>query len=244
MPSAERTPLSPGVVDIPPASSVRRSARFAGALYLLVVAGGVFASIVQDSLTVGGDGAATAQAIAAHESLWRWGIGVHLVYLAGPALIMYVLLYRIFRPAQPTVALLALAFALVSAAVEGAALLQLYVPVALSESRSGLAAISEEQRQALAYLAIRLYQTGFGFALFFFSGFCAATGGLILRSRLVPRLIGLLMVLAGICYFVSSLATIVAPTLSGFLMPWILLPCFLGEASLAIWLLVKGIRAT
>ena len=222
---------------------MRLNARIAGALYLLVIAGGLFASIVQSSLTVSGDSAATARAIAAHESLWRWGIGVHLVYLAGAALVMYVLLYRIFRPAQPALALLALVFALVSAAVEGAALLQLYVPVALSESRSGLAAVSEEQRQALAYLAMRLYQTSFGFALFFFSGFCASMGGLILRSRLVPRLIGLMMVLAGVCYFVSSLATLVAPALAGFLMPWILLPCLVGEASLAIWLLVKGTRA-
>lgn len=213
-------------------------------MYLAVIAGGLFASIVQDSLTVRGDSAATARAIAAHESLWRWGIGVHLAYLGAAAVVMYVLLYRIFRPAQPGLALLALVFGLVSAAVEGAALLQLYVPIALSESRSGLAAVSEEQRQALAYLAIRLYETGFGFALFFFSGFCAATGSLILRSRLVPRLIGLTMVLAGICYFVSSLATLVAPAVFGFLMPWILLPCLVGEASLATWLLVKGTRAT
>jgi hypothetical protein len=51
----------------------------------------------------------------------------------------------------------------------------------------------------------------------------------------------MMMVLAGICYFVSSLTTVVAPALAGMLLPWILLPCFFGEASLATWLLVKGI---
>ena len=107
-----------------------------------------------------------------------------------------------------------------------------------------MAALGEGQRQALAYLAIRLYDTGSGFALLFFSGFCAATGVLILRSRLLPRAIGVMMVAAGICYFVNSLTTIVAPTLAGLLLPWILLPCLAGEASLATWLVVKGIVET
>jgi hypothetical protein len=220
---------------------MRVEARIAGALYWMVIAGGLFAGAVQGFLTVPGDPAATAQAIAAQETLWRWGIGVHLLYLAFPALIMDVLLYRIFKRVQPTVALLALAAALTSGAVEGAALLQLYVPLAAGEAHAPLVALGEGERQALTYLALRLYETGSGFALLFFSGFCAATGALILRSRLLPRAIGVMMLLAGICYLVSSLTTVVAPALAGLLLPWILLPCFVGEASLATWLLVKGV---
>jgi len=45
------------------------------------------------------------------------------------------------------------------------------------------------QRQALGYLAVRLFATGFGLALVFFAVFCALTGVLILRSRLMPRVI-------------------------------------------------------
>jgi hypothetical protein len=216
-------------------------ARIAGALYWLVIAGGLFAGAVQGFLTVPGDPAATAQAIAAHDVLWRWGIGVHLVYLAFPAIIMDVLLYRIFKPVQPTLALLALASALTAGAVEAAALLQLYVPLAAGEARAVTVALGEGEQQALAYLAIRLYETGSGFALLFFSGFCAATGALILRSRLLPGALGVMMLLAGLCYFVSSLTTIVTPPLAGMLLPWIILPCFVGEASLATWLVVKGI---
>jgi hypothetical protein len=220
---------------------MRVETRIAGALYWSVIAGGLIAGAIQEFVIVPGDPAATAQAIAAHESLWRWGIGVHLVYLAGPAIIMDVLLYRIFKQAQPTLALVALASALTAGTVEGAALLQLYVPLAVGEARDPLAALGEGPRQALAYLAIRLYDTGTGFALLFFSGFCAATGVLILRSRLLPRAIGLMMVSAGICYFINSLVTIVAPALAGVLLPWILLPCLIGEVSLATWLLFKGV---
>ena len=104
-----------------------------------------------------------------------------------------------------------------------------------------MVALSEEERQALIYLAVRLYESGFGFALLFFSGFCAAVGVLILRSRLLPAAIGVAMLLAGACYLVSTVTNIIAPTLASLLFPWILLPSFVGEFSLALWLLVKGI---
>jgi len=225
------------------ATSRPHLARIAGALYLIVIAGGLFAGIIQDSLTVNGDAAATAAAIVAHESLWRWGITVHLIYLAGPAIATNLLLYMIFKPVQPILALLALAFGLVSVAIEAAALVPLYLPFVMAGSRSALAAVGEAQRQELAYLAIRLSETGFGFALFFFSGFCAAIGTAILRSPLVPKAIGVLMLVAGICYFISSLSGLIAPALAHLLSPWIILPCFFGEASLALWLLAKGTRS-
>jgi len=243
--STELAPELSGATDDAAVLPARLKARVAGALYLIVIAGGLFAEgVVLGSLTVRGDAAATAHAIAANESMWRSGIGVHFLYLAGAGIAMYVLFYRLFRRAQPTLAVAAFAFAITSAAIEGASLLQLYVPLAIIENQGALAGMSEGGRHALAYLAIQLYETGFGFALLFFSGFCAAIGLLILRSRLVPRVIGVLMVLAGICYLVNSLATIVAPGLAALLFPWILLPCLVGEASLAMWLVVKGVDAT
>lgn len=226
--------------SIPNATPTQRSARLAGALYVIVIAGGLFAGIVQDSVTVSGDVAATSAAIAAHRSLWRWGIAVHLIYLAIPTTVMNVLLYRIFKPVQPTLALLALVSGIVSAAIEGAALL----PLVMAESRSALASMTEADRPALVYLAIHLSDVGFGVALFFFSSFCAAIGAAILRSTLLPKFVGALMIAAGVCYFISSLATVVAPALAHLLSPWIIIPCFVGEASLAIWLLFKGTRST
>ena len=111
----------------------------------------------------------------------------------------------------------------------------------MMDGSGALAAVGEVERHALAYFAIRLHETGFGFALLFFSGFCAAIGVLIFRSRLVPRAIGVMMVLAGISYCASSLAMVVSPALARALFPWNVLPCLVGEISLATWLLVKGV---
>jgi hypothetical protein len=223
-------------------TALARQARIAGLCYLLVIAGGLFAEgVAGGSLIVPGDAAATARAITADEALWRWGLAVHLLYLV-PAIVMNVIVCGLFKAVGPTLARLALVFSIAGVTVEAASLLQLYLPLAMVEDGGALATLGEGQRQALSYLAIRLFSTGFGFALLLFANFCVLIGALILRSRLVPRAIGALMIAAGACYLVNTLALILSPALSDLLFPWILLPPFLGELSLALWLAVKGVE--
>jgi Domain of unknown function (DUF4386) len=64
----------------------------------------------------------------------------------------------------------------------------------------------------------------------------------ITRSRLVPGAIGAMMVVAGACYVVNTLALVLSPALSDLLVPGILVPVLLAELSLALWLTVKGVR--
>ena len=62
--------------------SPRVRARIAGLLYVIVIAGGIFAELgVRGRLVVAGDAAATAQNIAAHELLYRLGFAVEVFYL-------------------------------------------------------------------------------------------------------------------------------------------------------------------
>jgi hypothetical protein len=220
-----------------------RQARIAGLSYLLVIAGGLYAEVfVRGSLVVAGAAAATARAIAANETLWRSGVAVHLLYLV-PAIVTNVLICDLFKAVEPTLARLALVFSVTGVIVEAASLLHLYVPLAILEQGGALTAMGEGQRQALSYLAVGLFDTGFGLALLFFAGFCVLIGTLILRSRLIPRVFGALMVVAGSCYVVNTLALVLSPVLSDLLVPGILLPVGLAELSLALWLAVKGVQA-
>src|SRR6266511_5455810 len=147
---------------------MERQARIAGLCYLMVIAGGLFAEgLVLGSLVVPGDPAATARAIAADEALWRWGLAVHLLYLV-PAIVMNVIICDLLKAVEPTLARLALVFSVAGVTIEAMSLLKLYVPLTVIEEGGALAALGEGQRQALSYLAIRLFPTGFGFALLFF----------------------------------------------------------------------------
>lgn len=219
-----------------------RETRIAGLCYLIVVAAGVFAALfVREPLFVAGDAVATARLIAANESLWRWGIAVHALYLFAAAA-FGVILYRLFKPVHATVALLALVFGIVPVAIEALLLTTLYVPLVMIGEAAALSALDEGQREALGYLAVRLFLAGWGFSLLLFSGFCILTGGLILRSRLIPRTIGVLMIAAGVSYFVNTLSAILSPALNAALLPGLLVPSFVGELSLALWLTIKGVQ--
>jgi len=50
------------------------------------------------------------------------------------------------------------------------------------------------------------------------------------------------MQIAGTCYLVNSFALILTPSLASRLFPAILLPSFVAELSMALWLLLKGVN--
>lgn len=95
----------------------------------------------------------------------------------------------------------------------------------------------------MAMLSIRSHTSGFGIALIFFGVECVILGSLIYRSGYMPRPIGVLMEIAGVCHVVNSFALFLSPPLSNRLFPAILIPSFVAELSLALWLHVKGVNA-
>ena len=215
-----------------------RPATLAGLCYLAVIVGGVFAEgVVRRALITPGDASATARAIFENETLWRLGIASHLLYLV-PALAVNVIVTGLFKSTEPILARLALVFGVAAVTVEAVSLVFLYVPLALIENGALLATL--EDAPTLIYLATQLFYTGFSFSLLLFAGFCGLIGALILRSRLVPRVIGAMMIVAGICYTTNTLALIVSPSFWKLINPTILLPILLAELSLALWLLLKG----
>jgi hypothetical protein len=86
-----------------------------------------------------------------------------------------------------------------------------------------------------------MYDYGFGVALIFFGVECVILGYLIYRSTYLPKAVGVLMVAAGASYLINSFSLVAAPPLASALFPLILLPSLVGESSLALWLLVKGV---
>jgi hypothetical protein len=217
-------------------------ARIGGALYLVIIALGVFGQMfVRERLVVPGDAAATAANISASETLWRLSVTGELMYLAC-GLVLGFILYVLLKPVSRNVAMLGLLFNVVAIAVEVPARLHLLTALALLGDAPYLQVLEPEQRHALAYLWVRLHDYGFSVSLLFFAGVCLAFGDLIRRSGYLPWLIGVLMQIAGLCYIVNTFAFLLAPSLSAKLYPAILMPVFVAEASLCVWLLVKGVN--
>ena len=217
-------------------------ARTGGVLYLIIIVLGLFGeAFVRDKLIVSGDATATANNIMASQLLWRIGVAgnlVHLVCAVALTLIFYVLL----RPVNKNLALLAAFFNLVSIAVEVLIKLDLFAVLFLLGGADYLKVFEPRQLHALAYLALKSHGYGFGISLVFFGFECLVLGYLIFKSGYFPRILGILMQIAGLCYLTNSFALFLAPTFADMIFPAILVPAFIGESSLCLWLIVKGVN--
>ncbi len=214
-----------------------------GVLYLIIIVlGALGEAVVRGSIVVPGNATATAANLRSMEWLWRLGVAGEVVLLTcaiALALILYILLRRVSHD----LALAAVLFNLVAIAIEGVAAVSLAAALFPLGNAPYLNAFSPEQINAMATLSVRSHTSGFGIALIFFGVECVIVGYLIYRSGYMPRTIGVLMEIAGVCYVVNSFVALLAPPLSSRLFPAILIPALIAELSLALWLLVKGVNA-
>jgi hypothetical protein len=222
--------------------SPRLLARITGLLYLGVILVGMFAELTREKLIVSGDAAATMHNIVASEPLYRWTLAADLL---GDAfyIIVTLLLYVLLKPVNESVSLLAAFFSLVGIAVGSASVLALLGTLFILGGAHYLEVFEASQLQAVAYVLLRLHAQGYIISLIFFGFYCLLLGYLIFKSTFLPRTVGILLAIAGLCYLINSFAALVSPPLADFLSNFILYPGLVGEGALTLWLLIFGVNA-
>jgi len=65
---------------------------------------------------------------------------------------------------------------------------------------------------------------------------------LIFKSGFLPRVLGIMIFIAGLCYLINSFSLILFPAISDLVFQVIIIPTFIGELSMCLWLLVKGVN--
>jgi hypothetical protein len=219
-------------------ASPRLKARIAGVFYLLTILARVIADgFVRNRLVVADDAAATAANIMAHEPLWRWGFAADIIAFAS-YIALTALLYELFKPVNRSLSLVAAFFSLAACVVQAISSLFHLAPLVLLGDTPFLKVFTMEQLQALALVFLRLRAAAYhNIGLVFFGLYCLLVGILILRSRFLPRILGVLMVLAGLSYVLF-----LSPPLARSLQPYILVFPGVGQISLTLWLLVMGVN--
>jgi hypothetical protein len=217
-------------------------ARIGGVLYLIIIVLGLFGEVfVRQRLIVAGDAEATAANIRSQELLWRFHIAAEL-FLLICAVALLLILFVLLRPVSRDLAMLAAFFNLVSIGIEAATTLYLVTALFPLGNAGYLKTFAPEQLHAMASLSLKSHGYGFGLSLIFFGCFCLVIGYLIFRSGYLPKALGVLMQITGLGYLTNSFALVLAPTLADRIFPVIAVPAFIGEASLCLWLLVKGVN--
>jgi len=221
-------------------TSPRRNARIAGVLYLIVfVTAGFAEGFVRNRLVVSGDGAATAAHILAHESLYRLGGAADLVNLVCDTALALIF-YELLKPVSRSLSLLAAFFRLMHVAIMATATLNHFAPLVFLEDARGLSSLTAAQLQAEVLVSLRLHTLGYHICLVFFGFACLLLGYLIFKSTFLPRILGVLLAIAGLCYLANSFANFLS--LPYDLFPFVAAAGLIGEGSLTVWLLVKGVN--
>jgi hypothetical protein len=218
-------------------TSPRLAARITGALYLLTILTGIFAQgFVSGRLVVDGDAAATATNILTHSGLFHLGFAVYLIEMACQ-IAMTALFYDLLKPAGRRVSLLAAFLGLAGCIIKTFSRVFFVAPLFILGGAHYLSVFSPEQLQALALLFLKVNDHGAAMALVFFGFYALLTGYLIIRSTFLPRILGVVSVIAGLGWL-----SFLYPPLGYSLFPYVAAFGLLGAASLIVWLLVFGVN--
>lgn len=216
-------------------------ARMAGVFWLMTIVLGGFAASSGDKLVVLNDAATTAANIAMHESLFRWAVVTNLLATVC-YLVVTLLVYVLLKAVNRNLSLLAAFFSLMGCAVSGISFVLNLAPLAVLRVGPSLGAFNGEQLQALALIFLKLNAQAFNIGMFFFALHVLSVGYLIFRSTFLPRILGLLLALTAACYLTNSFANFLSLPFKAYMFPFVAAGGLLGEGSLTVWLLIKGVN--
>jgi hypothetical protein len=218
-------------------TSPSTKARITGVLYLVTIALGIYAqAFVSDRLFVSGNAAATANAILTHESLYRLGTAAFLIEMSCQ-IAMTVLFYDLLKPVSRGLSLLAAVFGLVGCVVKTTGRLFFGVPLLIFGGGSYLSVFNADQLKALSLLFLNINEHGATTAWIFFGIYAVLKGYLIVRSTFLPRILGVLGILAGLGWL-----SFLSRPLGDRMFPYVALVGLLGALAQIAWLIVFGVH--
>lgn len=223
-------------------NSTQQQARRAGFLYLLIA---LIAPIgllyVPGKLIVSGNATATADNIRSSEWLLRIGMASELIHQI-IAVFLVLALYRLFKGVNETHAkLLVILGALVSVPIMFVNVLNEIAALILVSGADFLSVFEKSQLDALAYLSLSLHDQGITVVSIFWGLWLFPFGLLVIRSGFIPRMFGVLLMIAGLGYLASAFATLVLPRYAP-LVSQVALPLEIAEVPIIFWLAIWGAR--
>lgn len=218
-------------------------ARMAGGLWLLTIVTGVggFLAGAGPVLSVAKDAAATTAKILANEPLFRLGFVFDLISYA-TYLGATVFIYCVLKPVHRSGSLVAAFSGLAGVAIGSVAWVGHLVPLVLLQGDQHLTGFTTTQLETLSMIALKLEMPVFNIAWVFFGTQCILIGYMIARSIFLPRILGILLAIGGTSYVINSFANFLTPAFGARLTPLAMSMALIGEGSLGLWLLVKGVN--
>ncbi len=220
--------------------SLRSAARVAGFGYLVVFVLGIFAFSLED-LIVPGDAAATASNISDSELSLRAGVVSFLILLVADLVVAWAL-YIYLKPVSESLSLLTAWLRLIYVAVAASAFAGLFSVLMIL---SGPTVFELGQLDVPTSLFLNLYEYGFNVSFVFFGLHILGLGYLIWKSDYVPRVLGVLLIIAALGYQIDSFASLLSSSYANndtLFVVFVAVPAIVSELALTLWLLIRGVN--
>jgi uncharacterized protein DUF4386 len=221
-------------------ASQRVAARVAGfALLLIIVSGVVGTFIGRDHIVISGDAAATAGNIMAHERRFRIGTACEIVML-NCDVVLALALYALLKPVNATLALLGAFWRLANAIVLGVSVAFSLAALDFLGGAHYLTVFKADQLQAQAKFFLDMHETGSLVGLIFFSLGAGIHSYLLLKSGYIPKILSGFYLFAVSWLLICCLGFIVVPDSMKVFDTAFIVPDFVAEVLVALWLIFKG----
>ncbi len=218
--------------------TVKKTARLAGLSYLFIIIFGIFShKIVRGNIVVSGDASSTAANILSQESLFRMSIVSDLLMVLS-YLSLGLLLYFMFKPVHKKGATVLLVLNVIGVSMMALNMTNQFAALYVLNGSPYMDVFKINQLEALSLFFMNLHGIGYRMATISFGAWLFPMGYLGLKSNYFPKVISYLLMAGAVAYmvfFLGSLLGIAVPS-------DITIAADLGEFSLCLWLLIKGIK--
>ena len=223
-------------------TSRKDTARFAGFLYFIMGLGGAFSiAYIPRTFVVRGDAAATVSNILASPLLYRFGIVADLVNQTF-FILLVVVLYELFKDVNRRHARFMVGLVLVQVAMSSAIIITQIAPLVLQSGAAYLSVFPKVQLDAMTLGVLTLRAQAIVALGTYMGLWLLPLGALAYRSGFVPRVIGVLLLIAGFAYVISTLTFFLARDYFRYSSMLMMAASAAGELSIIGWLLIKGAK--
>ena len=234
--------FSEAPAGLPPASP-KRLARIAGVFYLLVgITGGFAAGFMDPFLYVAGDAAATAGNVMDNSTLVRVGVISHLadtVFFLLTAVTLYLLLKHAGKHAGRLMVLAVI----VAAGIISVSAVFTYAALQVATDGSYMDAFGLLGSNALVLLLLDIQHYGILAAQVFFGLWLAPLGYLAIKSKLFPKALGIILILATASYLIDVALAFLLPAVATHVHSYLGIVPAIAEIWMVLYLLIIGVRA-
>lgn len=223
--------------------SLKTRARIVFLFWALYAAPAIYSlQYVRPKLIIFRDAVATVNNIMTNEFLFRTGIGSHLI--AQVFLLFFgMAVYRLFKGVNKTWSNIFWTSILMTVAITVVNMLNYVAPLVLLSNADYLKIFQQEQLHALVMVFLRLSNYGQAFFEIFWGLYLFAFGLLIIKSRYIPEIFGIMMIVGSIGFPINTFTKLLVPEFYPAIFTQItMLFSGLGVVPTLFWLLIMGVR--